>query len=80
LSSTPFASGAMSRPGQDLLSRLSAALSIGQSTRLLQLHTPLPEGSLVLERCRIHEACTPPTPLWAELDCLSTNAHLALKP
>jgi type VI secretion system secreted protein VgrG len=79
LSSTPFASGAMSRPGQDLLSRLSAALGIGQSTRLLQLHTPLPEGSLVLERCRIHEGVHATEPLWAELDCLSTNAHLALK-
>lgn len=69
----------MSHLGNDLLSRLSAALGIGQSTRLLQLHTPLPEGSLVLERCRIHEGVHAHEPLWAELDCLSTNAHLALK-
>jgi type VI secretion system secreted protein VgrG len=61
------------------LSRLRAALGIGQATRLLQLHTPLPEGSLVLERCRIEEAAHAAEPLWAQLDCLSTNAHLELK-
>ena len=77
--STPHALGASRSWGADLLSRLASTLHLGQHTRLLQLHTPLPEGTLVLERCRIHEGVHAPEPLWAELDCLSTNAHLALK-
>jgi len=65
--------------GGELLSRLKAALSIGQATRLLQLETSLSSGSLVVERCHITESVHANEPLWAELDCLSTNAFLELK-
>jgi len=63
----------------DLLARLHAALTLGQDTRLLQLETPLESGTLVVERCRITEAVHANEPLWAEIDCVSTSAQLALK-
>lgn len=63
----------------DLLSRLRAALTLGQDTRLLQLETALASGTLVVERCRVHESVHANEPLWAEIDCVSTSASLALK-
>ena len=63
----------------DLLARLRTALTLGQDTRLLQLETPLERGTLVVERCRITEAVHANEPLWAEIDCVSTSAQLALK-
>ncbi|MDE2593310.1 MAG: type VI secretion system tip protein VgrG, partial [Burkholderiales bacterium] len=63
----------------DLLSRLRAALSLGQDTRLLQLDTALASGTLVVERCRVHESVHANEPLWADIDCVSTSAGLALK-
>lgn len=65
--------------GTEGLSRLKSAIAIGQHTRLIQIDTPLPEGTLVVERFRLDEAVQADEPLWAELDCLSTNAHLQLK-
>jgi type VI secretion system secreted protein VgrG len=65
--------------GAPLLSRLQAALKLGQSTRLLQIETALPSASLVVERCRMTESVHANEPLWAEIDCVSTSAHLALK-
>ncbi len=65
--------------GAPLLSRLQAALNLGQSTRLLQIETALPSASLVVERCRITEAVHATEPLWAEVDCVSTHALLELK-
>jgi hypothetical protein len=62
--------------GAPLLSRLQAALKLGQSTRLLQIETALPSASLVVERCRITEAVHAAEPLWAEVDCVSTDAGL----
>ncbi|MBP8191439.1 MAG: type VI secretion system tip protein VgrG, partial [Aquabacterium sp.] len=63
----------------DLLARLRAALTLGQATRLLQLETSLASGTLVVERCRVTESVHANEPLWAEIDCVSTSAHLALK-
>jgi type VI secretion system secreted protein VgrG len=65
--------------GAPLLSRLQAALNLGQSTRLLQIETALPSASLVVERCRITEVVHAAEPLWAEVDCVSTHALLELK-
>jgi len=65
--------------GADLVSRLKAALTIGQHTRLIQLETPLASGTLVVERFSLTEGVHADEPIWAELDCLSTNAHLELK-
>src|SRR5574343_2032198 len=65
--------------GASLTSRLQAALTLGQSTRLLQIETALPSASLVVERCRITEAVHAAEPLWAEVDCVSTHALLELK-
>ena len=62
-----------------LTSRLQAALTLGQATRLLQIETALPSASLVVERCRITEAVHATEPLWAEVDCVSTHALLELK-
>ncbi|TBO31110.1 type VI secretion system tip protein VgrG [Aquabacterium lacunae] len=66
--------------GSAVLSRLKAALDFTQGTRLLQLETPLESGSLLVERVRITEAVHAAEPLWAEIDCLSTSAFLAIKP
>ena len=63
----------------DFLSRLQAALTLGQATRLLQLETNLPSGTLVVERIRVTEAVHADEPLWADIDCISTSAYLALK-
>lgn len=64
---------------QQLTSRLKAALNITQGTRLLQIETALASGTLVVEQCRITEAVHASEPLWAEVDCISTSAYLALK-
>ena len=70
------------------MNRLKAALSIGQTNRLLQLETALPSATLVVERAEWHEdtsglgpdpQAAPLAPLVAEVDCLSTSAHLPLK-
>ena len=61
------------------VSRLTASLSIGQGTRLIQIDTSLPPGTLVVERFTLTEAVHADEPLCAAVDCLSTNAHLALK-
>lgn len=74
----PLASAA-AEVGGALTSRLQAALSIGQTTRLLQIETALPSASLVVERCQLTEAVHAAHPLWAEVDCVSTHALLALK-
>ncbi|MDE2593271.1 MAG: type VI secretion system tip protein VgrG [Burkholderiales bacterium] len=63
----------------DLFARLRAALTLGQDTRLLQLETALASGTLVVERCRVREAVHAHEPLWADIDCVSTSASLALK-
>lgn len=65
--------------GGELVSRLKAALSIGQATRLIQIETALPSATLVVERLRLSEAVHANEPLWAEVDCLSTSAYLELK-
>ncbi|MFW9616216.1 type VI secretion system Vgr family protein [Aquabacterium sp.] len=65
--------------GADALSRLQALLSLGQATRLLQMETALPSTTLVVERLHLTEAVHAESPLWAEVDCLSTSAHLPLK-
>ncbi|HYR25564.1 MAG TPA: type VI secretion system Vgr family protein, partial [Aquabacterium sp.] len=65
--------------GGELISRLHAALTLGQATRLLQIETALPSATLVVERLHLTEAVHATEPLWAEVDCLSTSAHLALK-
>ena len=62
----------------EALSRLCAAIRLGQATRLLQIDTALPEGSLVVERVTVREAVHAVEPLWAEVDCFSTSAHLSL--
>jgi type VI secretion system secreted protein VgrG len=67
-----------SLPG-DLGSRLAAELGIGQATRLIQLDTAMPAGTLVVERFRLHEAVHAHEPLLADIDALSTNAHLSLR-
>ncbi|MEY4427445.1 MAG: hypothetical protein RLZZ182_134, partial [Pseudomonadota bacterium] len=66
--------------GSAVLARLKATLDVTQGTRLLQLETSLPSGSLLVERVRLHEAVHAAEPLWAEIDCLSTSAFLSLKP
>jgi len=71
--------GGLSSLGAELASRLKASLSIGQSTRLIQIETPLSSGTLVVERFTLTEAVHADEPMWAELDCISTNAHLELK-
>ena len=78
----PISGGALtslSALGGELVSRLRAVLSIGQQTRLLQIDTVLPSGTLVVERLRITEGVHADEPLWAEVDCLSTSAFLELK-
>jgi type VI secretion system secreted protein VgrG len=65
--------------GAELASRLKASLSIGQSTRLIQIETPFSSGTLVVERFTLTEGVHADEPMWAELDCISTNAHLELK-
>ncbi len=67
-------------------SRLTAALSIAQHKRLLQIETALPSATLVVERVQWREsvsghdtAVAPLSPLVAAVDCLSTSAHLELK-
>jgi type VI secretion system secreted protein VgrG len=65
--------------------RLTAALSIAQHKRLLQLETALPSATLVVERAQWSESVNgfdqPAVlaPLVAVVDCLSTSAHLELK-
>jgi len=71
--------GDLSSLGAELVSRLKASLSIGQSTRLIQIETALASGTLVVERFTLTEGVHADEPMWAELDCLSTNAHLELK-
>ncbi|MDE2402462.1 MAG: type VI secretion system tip protein VgrG, partial [Burkholderiales bacterium] len=71
--------GGLSSLGAELVSRLKASLSIGQSTRLIQIETALPSGILVVERFTLAEGLHADEPMWAEVDCLSTNAHLELK-
>jgi type VI secretion system secreted protein VgrG len=67
------------------LSRLQAALSIGQHRRLLQLETALPSATLVVERAQWRENLNDSgsnaalAPLVAEVDALSTSAQLSLK-
>jgi type VI secretion system secreted protein VgrG len=65
--------------GAELVSRVKASLEIGQSTRLIQIETPLSSGTLVVERFTLTEGVHADEPMWAELDCISTNAHLELK-
>ncbi len=78
--SFPLLGGAMLRPlAGDLASRLAAELPIGQATRLVQLDTALPGGTLVVERFRLHEAVHAFEPLQADIDALSTNAHLSIR-
>jgi type VI secretion system secreted protein VgrG len=78
----PISGGALtslSALGGELVSRLQAALSIGQHTRLVQIDTALPANTLVVERLQITEAVHADEPLWAEVACLSTSAYLELK-
>lgn len=78
----PISGGALtSLPalGGELISRLRAALTIGQHTRLVQIETTLPSATLVVERMAITEAVHADEPLWAEVDCLSASAYLELK-
>lgn len=77
----------MTQAVTDGLGRLKALLSIGQQRRLLQIETALASATLVVERVRWREAVNglrtqrvaPLSPLLAEVDCLSTSAHLSLK-
>jgi hypothetical protein len=71
--------GSIQALGGELTSRLRAALSIGQATRLVQIETPLPSCTLVVERLTLTEAVHAAEPLWAEVDCLSTSVSLELK-
>ncbi|MBA4109696.1 MAG: type VI secretion system tip protein VgrG [Leptothrix sp. (in: Bacteria)] len=79
----PISGGALtsslSALGGELVSRLRAALTLGQHTRLVQIDTALPATTLVVERMQITEAVHAHEPLWAEVDCLSTSAYLELK-
>lgn len=77
--SLPDLASAWQALGGDVISRLKAALGIGQATRLLQIETALPSGTLVVERLHLTEAVHASEPLWAEVDCLSTSAYLELK-
>ncbi|TDP82065.1 type VI secretion system secreted protein VgrG [Aquabacterium commune] len=61
-----------------LLAQLRAALSLTQNTRLLQLDTALPSGTLIPERCSVHEALHAEQPFLAELDCVSTHSGIPL--
>ena len=61
-----------------LLAQLRAALSLTQNTRLLQLDTALPSGTLIPERCTVHEALHAEHPFLAELDCVSTHSGIPL--
>jgi type VI secretion system secreted protein VgrG len=67
------------------LDRLRAVLSIAQHKRLLQLETALPSATLVVERAQWQENVNdsgsggPLEPLLAEVDALSTSAHLSLR-
>lgn len=73
----------------EAVGRLKTLLSIGQHRRLLQIETALPSASLVVERLRWREAVNglpaasndgaALSPVVAEVDCLSTSAHLSLK-
>ncbi|BAL23584.1 type VI secretion system Vgr family protein [Azoarcus sp. KH32C] len=47
-----------------------------QHARLLELSTPLPEAALLVERFTGHEAIS--QPFRFDIDCVSTNAHIAL--
>lgn len=71
--------GDLSGLGAELVSRLKASLELGQSTRLIQIETALPSGTLVVERFTLTEGVHADEPMWAEVDGLSTNAHLELK-
>ncbi|MEY2843763.1 MAG: hypothetical protein RI920_1800, partial [Pseudomonadota bacterium] len=71
--------GGVSSLGADLVSRLKASLEIGQSTRLIQLETALATGTLAVERFTLTEGLHADEPMLANVDCLSTNAHLELK-
>ena len=64
--------------GGDLAARLRVALSLTQDTRLLQLDTVLPPGTLIPERCTVHEALHTDHPFLTELDCVSTDASIPL--
>ncbi|RZL04016.1 MAG: type VI secretion system tip protein VgrG [Rubrivivax sp.] len=78
----PIGGGALTSPhalGGELISRLRAALTMGQHTRLVQVDTTLPSATLVVERMTITEQVHAVEPLWAEVDCLSTSAYLELK-
>ena len=72
-------SGGLQGLDAQLLSRLKAALGIGQATRLIQLETPMASGTLVVTHFRLIEAVHADEPLHAEIDCLSTSAFLELK-
>jgi len=61
-----------------LLAQLRGALSLTQNTRLLQLDTALPTGTLIPERCTVHEALHAEQPFLAELDCVSTHSGIPL--
>jgi type VI secretion system secreted protein VgrG len=58
-------------------SRLDFSALLTQDTRLLKLHTALPELALLPERLVMREALSQPYEL--TLDALSTSRHLALK-
>ncbi|HLO61562.1 MAG TPA: type VI secretion system Vgr family protein, partial [Azonexus sp.] len=60
-----------------ILDTLLASL-FGQHARLLELKTPLPDAALVVERFSGHEAVS--AAFRFDIDCVSTNAHFALKP
>lgn len=75
-------SAALTEGGGGLLAHLAqwrAALSLTQDTRLLQLDTALPSGTLIPERCTVHEALHADHPFLTELDCVSTDASLPLR-
>ena len=62
-----------------LASRLTAALTLGQATRLLQIDTAWPADTLLVERATVSEAAHAGCPLLAKIDCVSTQADLPLK-
>jgi len=72
-------SGGLSGLDAELLSRLKAALGIGQATRLIQLESAMASGTLVVSRFQLTEAVHADEPLHAEIDCISTSAFLELK-
>lgn len=71
-------SAALPEGGGGLLAQWRAALSLTQDTRLLQLDTALPSGTLIPERCTVHEALHADHPFLTELDCVSTDASIPL--